>query len=628
MIIGIILTIVICVLHFCIWYETSRKPWGIQINPVWETQIDSRFILDVRYVSIEKRSMLLLSGENILAIVDPINGSVVGSLRTKNGSAFGFLAIADINGDGRDDIITTIFNASTCYWYSLKDSEASSEVVAIDIETLRVIWRTNISISHPSAIIPTVMDFDGDGKGEVLLEDIYSTLYLVDNDGSIIWKRRILNETAKYTIPRSVTVGDVDGDGKVEAVVIGNRSVALITLATGKTIWRVVLEKSPLQKTHISRPILVDLNNNGDLEIVCVSTSGVYVISPKGNIIWQREHVGGSGLFYSFGVGDLDSDGELDIAVIGGYPDVRIYLYRGFDGEILGVYRIASRTQCGRIDCIVYPEAYHKLFICDLDGDKLLDVLLFDWLSEDVFLGARYRNKQPSYYSVVDFKNRNFSTCWLGPNVNLNEIRLVYDLNGDGFLEIIDLHSSYSSPTKIRMLRIGGSGSLTYNVDNIQNTNNILYIDKDMDLLPNTFEQSIGTNQHEWDTDGDTLPDGWEYMNNLNPRNKSDASADYDEDGINNFIEYEHRGDPWDGDTDDDGLSDYDEVQMGTDLRLNDTDGDGYSDGYEVSHGADPLDPNDYPTTFTRKYWWILIFPFVIVILVVFFLRRKISWKR
>ena len=80
-------------------------------------------------------------------------------------------------------------------------------------------------------------------------------------------------------------------------------------------------------------------------------------------------------------------------------------------------------------------------------------------------------------------------------------------------------------------------------------------------------------------------------------------------------------------DNDNDGLTNIKEYQHGTEPNNPDTDGDGYSDGYEVLHNTDPLDPNDYPKPFTKRYQWVLLVPLVIIIPLVFFLKR-IIFKR
>lgn len=131
-------------------------------------------------------------------------------------------------------------------------------------------------------------------------------------------------------------------------------------------------------------------------------------------------------------------------------------------------------------------------------------------------------------------------------------------------------------------------------------------IDSDEDGLPDYIEKEIGSDRYNPDTDGDGLPDGYEYFTlGTDPKKAdsddngiSDADEDFDEDRLTNLEEYELGTDPFSKDTDYDGLSDYDEVKIyNTDPLKYDTDGDKVSDGDEIELGLDPNNPatNGYP---------------------------------
>jgi hypothetical protein len=169
--------------------------------------------------------------------------------------------------------------------------------------------------------------------------------------------------------------------------------------------------------------------------------------------------------------------------------------------------------------------------------------------------------------------------------------------------------------------------------------------DYDSDNLSNIDEFTLGTNLFAPDTDGDSMPDGWEVTNALNPLNASDAMEDPDSDGLTNRGEflngtqiYNPDSDEdglWDGpevffygtspinndtdsdfipdewevlndtnplvpdsflDYDNDNLANYFEYLYKTDPWLYDTDNDGHSDGEEILFGTNPLDPNSHPT--------------------------------
>ncbi len=116
------------------------------------------------------------------------------------------------------------------------------------------------------------------------------------------------------------------------------------------------------------------------------------------------------------------------------------------------------------------------------------------------------------------------------------------------------------------------------------------YHDTDQDGVSDLSEYLLDLNPIESDSDGDTLPDGWEVANGLNPADPADAASDADADGLASAVEFHWRTDPRDDDSDGDGLNDSDELFLHrTDPLVADTDGDGMSDQAEVAAGSDPL---------------------------------------
>jgi len=92
--------------------------------------------------------------------------------------------------------------------------------------------------------------------------------------------------------------------------------------------------------------------------------------------------------------------------------------------------------------------------------------------------------------------------------------------------------------------------------------------DPDKDLLANIDEWFLGANPRVADTDGDGMPDGWEFKYGLNPLDPQDAMMDSDfnstgmasPDGLINLFEYYNNTDPTNPDTDGDGLTDLQEI--------------------------------------------------------------------
>lgn len=103
---------------------------------------------------------------------------------------------------------------------------------------------------------------------------------------------------------------------------------------------------------------------------------------------------------------------------------------------------------------------------------------------------------------------------------------------------------------------------------------NVGRIDHDDDGLSTALEAQIsldrfddtrtalleGLDPQDRDSDGDSLPDGWESTHDLDPLDPADGNQDPDGDGLTNGREFFWRTDPLETDTDGDGLSDGQEI--------------------------------------------------------------------
>lgn len=150
------------------------------------------------------------------------------------------------------------------------------------------------------------------------------------------------------------------------------------------------------------------------------------------------------------------------------------------------------------------------------------------------------------------------------------------DTDGDGLYDGFEY--LFGPATNIAALRLLDAGQLTEDMDADGLSNWSEFLGRDR--LSNTNDW---TNPGAADTDGDMMPDGFEFMYGLDPLDPSDAFQDPDGDGLVNLGEFFAGTSPGLADTDADGLPDYEEVAIyGTDPLNQDTDGDGLLDGQEV----------------------------------------------
>lgn len=202
----------------------------------------------------------------------------------------------------------------------------------------------------------------------------------------------------------------------------------------------------------------------------------------------------------------------------------------------------------------------------------------------------------------TNYKNSSYEIWSSDDNVNYTSVAVVSDATTYQYPITDDFETKYF---KVSLITNYGERieSVPFVVTKTEDGYSVDFLDSDSDGLPDIYENMIGTDLNNPDTDGDGLTDYQEvYITGTNPtkydsvtEGVSDADADSDSDGLTNAQEIELGTDPRNDDTDNDGLSDYDEINIyGTDPLVPDTDGDGLKDGDEPYIGLDPTDPETF----------------------------------
>ncbi|MBP7962693.1 MAG: VCBS repeat-containing protein [Caldilineaceae bacterium] len=281
------------------------------------------------------------------------------------------VAVGDLDGDGKLDIVSGGFDNQVTIW----QNNGTPFNAAVP-------WASQTVGSHTDAVSSmAVGDLDGDGDLDIVSAGYDHNVNVWQNDGtpfSGTWAS--LTAGSHIDLVFAVAVGNLDGDGDLDIVSGGQDST--VKAWQNKQVHRnMPFNSTATDVGSISSTIWVlftatgDLDGDGDLDIISAGGTGSITIWQNNGTPfaagWSTSETVGnhSGFVRSVAVGDLDGDGDLDIASAG-LDNVKIWENNGtpFDGAWIG-QTVGSHTD------VVGAVAVEAVAVGDLDGDGDLDIV-------------------------------------------------------------------------------------------------------------------------------------------------------------------------------------------------------------------------------------------------------------
>jgi hypothetical protein len=224
------------------------------------------------------------------------------------------IAVADMNGDGKPDLIVSSGNSGFFSFFKNTSSAAGSISFAVK--------QDYTLMTHPDNI--TIADVNMDGRPDLITSNFSDrTISIFRNNsfgGTLFFGERI--DITAGSNPTDITTGDMDGDGKID-ILLSNYSSGNILFYRNLSESSVISFAPGQALTEgVSNMAIADLNGDGRLDIFAghringKASILQNISSGAGNISFSPRIDFNTGSYTtSVSVGDLDGDGKPELVI-------------------------------------------------------------------------------------------------------------------------------------------------------------------------------------------------------------------------------------------------------------------------------------------------------------------------
>jgi len=279
------------------------------------------------------------------------NGTFQPALSYASGKGTGSsVAVADLNGNGSADLVVTTWNPGSV-GVLLGNGDGTFQGVV------------TYPAGGPQA--SAIADVNGDGKPDILIADTAGAGVLLGN-GDGTFQPEVMYSSGGST-PTSIVAADLNDDGKKDLVVMNFDSGNVgVLLGNGDGTFQPAVTYGGADGAGTPSVAVADVNGDGKLNLLVVNfqidtkgDGGIGVFLGNGDGTFQPEAVFGSGGYFAWGlaVADVNGDGKPDL-VAANLQLTRGQPLKGFVGVLLNNTTFGKSATSTSLTSSLNPSIY------------------------------------------------------------------------------------------------------------------------------------------------------------------------------------------------------------------------------------------------------------------------------